>query len=403
MSAVSNLEIPLMEKIALHLEPVIIVFMWCFAFFRSENKKVMDYGMIASLLLFFLLALVTTLINSDATNYQPTLISCLYILQFTVYLSIVLLIPFYIRSEKEVSNSFKMLFILYLFNLVVSLKILLSGENVSRGGAYISGNVYVDPLKYAGRGFRRLTGGWSDNANTLGGYMGSSILFYFYLITSYKKPISKIIIMGLVCISLTALIFTFSRSALLALVSASVVFLFYSKQKIPIVLPVIVCFALVSLFLVDTSAFVDRYWNSTFGRFLEGTPLIKMNPRVAMWVSRFEDVFKEGHFLYGYGFHTKMIDNLYLDILYSSGILVLLAFLSFIFTVIKKLLLNIKIGKNKFMGITALSIFVLLLVQNLFGSYYASTRIIPHLAFVGLYFSSLGISDIKSMKSKETT
>ena len=403
----SSVEIPLSDKIFLHIEPVIISVMWYIVYLRifsghtniiGSQEKVIDKKLIGSLFFFITVIFLTTLFNVGTNGLKNTIVSILYLLQFTTYMSVMFLIPFYLNSEKDIANCLKFIFLCYLFISLISLKMLLSGEQF-QSGIYISGNIYVDPVKYQGQSFRRLSGFWSDNANTFGTYIGYSILFYFYLFSLQRKFIIRILLFCIIFLSFALLVFTFSRESLLALISGAIVFIMFSRKKISLILISTIIVTLFYIFVPDVNSFIDRLWNRSLGGLINGVPLTEINPRILIWISILRELFNEYHFFYGYGFNTAMTDNLYLSILHSSGFFGLVTFLYFIINILRKILINIQMGKNKRMGITVLSMFIFFLVQNVFATYSSNEKIlIPFFTFLALYFTSLRYEEFQCPK-----
>lgn len=391
---ISNIEIQLSQRMFLNLEPAIIALMWLVVFFRvSKGREFRVDGKLSnSIVIFVGLALASNVVNTISGNmsYRSAIVSTAYLLQFATYISVLFLIPFFVDSPEDERNCLRILFLCFLIILFQNVYIIASGRLFTAVGGR-------GTIRYQGAIMERLSGFWDSRANVMGGYVVISIMFYLYMFLSSTSRILKIANGALIVFLLITIPYTFSRATLLMLITGLVSFfvLFEGKsqlilQTVPIIL---ICVLLGFVFSGPLSAYIGRFQSSFQFLAADEITYLQANKRVPLWISVISELFSNHHFLYGYGFFQRHTDNMYLQILYSAGMLGFLPFLYFLGMTVRRMYRSISSEKT-IMGIMVLAAFVSFLVYAAFGDRFAGKRVlIPLFVLVGLYFRNIVSKD----------
>ena len=185
------------------------------------------------------------------------------------------------------------------------------------------------PLVGIEGGFYGITGPF-QHYNDFGSYLVVVSFIVMGLLLARIKPITKIMLIGLLCLSLLCIFLTFSRGSFLGLVSVLILMLIVShKFKASVFL--LLLFVIVLSFLPGTkerlvSTFqiggdTERFavWRGTWA-------MIKDNPFLGKGIGTFMDYFPK----YIPGLTTRYAHNCFLQIWAETGIFGLLSFLGFL-------------------------------------------------------------------------
>jgi hypothetical protein len=241
-------------------------------------------------------------------------------------------------------------------------------------------------------GGRRLRTFWAQGPNVVGFFLVIQIFLTsaFTLSLSLKKR-HYIVCGSYILLCGVLLPYTYSRSALVALVTGGLVFaIAWSRVVIP---PVVLTFA--SAIVVLPANLRDRFFTDLFRSHYiaplnQSLPVGPLHGRLTLWITQLQRFNQQ--LIFGNGFFVTHMDNTYLTLLVGSGLvgllLTLYLFSQFISDCIGTFLCCKKGGDNfnYGLGLGATAVFVGFLSWGLFSEVFARWRIL------GIVFLLIGLT-----------
>jgi hypothetical protein len=332
----SNLEFTIFENAGISIEIFLLFISFSLNLFilKSYSKSLFSILFFFSL---FILLLFTIYISRD-----------LIIGNFRTFYSII----FYLLLYSLITIRYQPPFYLNQFLILLSFYMMLK--------ALIFPEVFED-LDFLdssdGRIHRLRVLGFESNA--VGVIFCAIIIYSYSFLETSNKLVSKIIYFLILIFSLILLIKTFGRAAYLSLIF-SLILIFYKKIKFYLILvPIIfiIIYLLISYDLFSPLIF-ERLANS----------FETNNPRVANWIIAINDFKSDYPFsiFYGIGFFKHAIDNTYISLFISYGIIGFLIFFYLFFKINKHII------KSKYSKI----ILIVLLFNFFFVDFFAQRKIL---------------------------
>ena len=340
---------------------ILLAAYWVLFIVKNFKKIKINRGLGIPILIFSTIALFSLLLNSRLLTGKEFFVSFLYLIRWIAYASIIFIIPMF-------DNSFKKIIIKLLIFIGVIIVVL----------GYIQYFFYPNlrNLYYLG---------WDEHLYRLfstfldPNFAGAFFVLYFLfalniLIDSLKKQTKFFsLFIGLMSfLALIAIFLTYSRSALLMLITGSFIFLFLNARRSFAILMAII-FLLATLFLPKAY----KTEGTNFFRIVSSEARFS-SAKQAITIFRQNPIFGVGFNTYRYaksryGFHPSMLeeshadagtDNSFLFLLATTGIV---GFGAYLFMWFKILKINIK---SKLLIASIAALFVdSLFINSLFYSF----------------------------------
>jgi len=393
-------EYPLIGTTGLNIEPIIIIAMWLhiYAYTVVTRKwNIINKNLLNILGIFALIGFIATLLNISSLNMEGFFLRIGYLMQYILYISLIFLIPFYVKSQKHIKNVMLLFFLSYVVVLILSAKMVLTGslfQNVNPG----------DEVGYMGVRMSRLSFFSDYQSNAFGGFVVIGMLFCIYLLLQYKNRYIKLVMLPVLFLSFFELAFTFSREALLGLlVSLTVISLclFKNKEgkKVFSITTIIGGNLIIFNHIFDFSAFYNRFlaYEHTFGYF--------SRDRLSYWINLLYELFDNPEKLFtGFGFYRTSADSAYVNIFYSLGIFGILIYFLFLYRLLYFIVRNINKHKSFHFSVIVLSMLTYFFVVDIFSDNFAVKKIlVPLFMFIGLYFSLMKLEGVQDAQKNTSS
>lgn len=340
-STISSLEVPVTKLgpklVTLNfdlpiLATLLVILLFSSIYINNRLALKIKAGSFERLLFWFLIvAFLSLLVSLFYLPVQDVLVGFLYLVQWILYLSIPLLVLNYIGSNPKV---LKWLLVILLVSGVVTSSYF--------GFLYLSGNVPKlarGNIGYRGKVIPRLKGFWAQGSNVTGMYLAlhASIALGLFLTSRSRK--ARLFLGGFVFLCAVLTLFTYSRSAYLALLFGLGLPLFLRKRKL--LYGLLVVTLILSPFILPNTV-IHRITQGTF--YYREVPALGMKipfggaaQRINAWVKLLPLIGKHPFIgsgfnltaantsrIYGEGF---IADNTYLSLLVNVGFIGLFLFL----------------------------------------------------------------------------
>ena len=377
----SSIEFMITDRVSISIELILVCSCWLVVVLKifTRDKVILrrlhsNTNLIIALFLLFCATFPSLFMTSSVLSF-------LYLSQFCLLISVILLCILLFDSNKD--RNIILLFMIISFSTVL-LDALITGLSHKAQTSHIIryGSVIVDRVGLA-----------DFNSNTFGIYVAINMFILFFAYNIYSNRITRIVILIIMSLTLWGLSLTFSRAAFLSL-CAGLTYLFLAsevKMKYQILMLVSLMIIISFYFKPDLVTFYLRERIAlTFFPQAVGFDVGIYNPRLLIWEYQL-DLWKSGpiiELLFGRGFFFRPSDNTYLNLLISTGLIGLTAYMFFIRSLI---LAIVKKNQAKLLKHSVISVVLVFFVFSFFSDIFANRKLlITFCIFIGVF---LGTSD----------